>query len=316
MKNKLLSFNINTFLHSILKYGSIILVIVSILVLALLSFVTNIQFDPEIRNVTIITLIALVLNYVIWDMFYKDQHSKILSEDINAASNKKYSVHKRYYDARKGFTQQQLRAEIRKYNQNFIQSWLEDIEDITGRKIDDSKDEVGHIIDVGIRNGKYRGNSHKFLIWRVKHRLYPKSGVKSPRQLLNMLSVGRSDNMKMHTDAAKLYHTSHRITKVFTSLCGAFLGASIMYEFIVDNWETALIRLAINVLIIVMSVIFGSISGIKGAQIQLASTEEVCNLLEEWKHEPAEIDKYGDIADITQEVNEIEKKLTQTIQIE
>lgn len=320
MKSRILSFNINTFLHSILKYGSIILVVVSIAVLALLSFVTNIQFDPEMRNVTIVTLVALVLNCSIWDMFYKDQNAKVLSEDVTAALAKQYSVHKRYYDARKGLTQQQLRIEIRKYNQAFTQSWLEDIEDITGRKIDDTIDDKGNIIDVGIRNGKYRGNTHKFLIWRVKHRLYPKSGVKSPRQLLNMLSVGKSDSMKMHTNAAKVYHTSHRITKIFTSFCGALLGASIVYEFITDHWETASIRLAINILLIVMSIVLGSASGIKGAQIQLSSTEEVCELLEEWKQQPAEFNKYSDINVIventSQEVEDEEKKNTPIIQIE
>lgn len=320
MKNKLLSFNINMLLHAILKYGSILLVVISIVILALLSFVTNIQFDPELRNVTIVTAIALVLNVVIWDTFYKDQNSKVLSEDIKASGLKRYSVHKRYYDARKGFTQQQLRANIRKYNQDFVQSWLDDIEDITGRKIEDTKDEHDNIVDIGVRNGGYRGNSHKFLIWRVKHRLYPKSGIKSPRQLLNMLSVGKSDSMKIHTNAAKTYHTTGRLAKTFTSLLGALLGASIVYDFITDNWETALIRLAINILLIVMSIVFGSASGIKGAQIQLSSTEEVCELLEEWKHEPAELDKYGDILvteeTTSEEVEEEEKKNTPIIQIE
>lgn len=318
MKNKLLSFNMNTFLHSILKYGSIILVVISVIVLALLSFVTNIQFDPELRNVTIVALVALVLNCMIWDIFYKDQNAKVLSNDVNAAANNKYSVHKRYYDARKGFTQQQLRAGIRKYNQDFVQSWLEDIEDITGRKIEDTLDAIGNVVDVGIRNGRYKRNSHKFLIWRVKHRLYPKSGVKSPRQLLNMLAVGKSDTMKMHTSAAKIYHTSHRISKIFTSLFGALLGASIVYEFIADHWETAIIRLVINVLLIAMSIVFGSISGIKGAEIQLASTEEVCELLEEWKHEPPLVEKYSEASNVTttQEVVDNEKKITPTIQIE
>lgn len=315
MRHNLRSFSINTFLHSVLKYGSIILVIISVIILALLSFVTNIQFSPKIQNVAIFTIIALVLNCVIWDMFYKDQHSKVLSKDIDAAHESKYSVHKRYYDARKGFTQQQLRVNIRTYNQELVQSWLDDIEDITGRKINDTLDANGEVIDVGIKNGGYKGNSHKFLIWRVKHHLYPKSGIKYPRQLLDMLDVHKSDSMKINTSAAKKYHISHMITKVFTSLCGSFLGASIVYEFIADDWETAIIKLAINILLIAMSIFLGSVSGIKGAQIQLSSTEEVCELLEEWKHKSPEIDKYTYI-NTSEKVENKEKNNTQVIQIE
>lgn len=296
MSKKLGAFSINRMLHSVLRFGSIILVVLAIIILALLSFVTNLGIDPSIRNITTIALIALVLNFMIWDMFYKDQYNKVMSEDINNGAKNKYSVHVRYYKARKGFTQQQLRANIRKYNQNYINAWLEDIEDITGRKVNDTViDTKTGLKEIGIRNGRYKGNSHKFLIWRVKHRKYPKSGIKTPRQLLNILSVGKSDAMKIHTNAENVHRNVGRVTKIITSFVGTFLAASIVYEFIEGTWESAIVKLIINITLIFASLFFGAVSGLKGAQMQLSVTEEICDLLEEWKNVPADIEKYGDI---------------------
>lgn len=301
---KMSTFNTNTLLHTIFKWSSIILVILTVILLSILSFVKNLGLDVNARNITTIAVIGVVLNYLIWDTFYKEQYSRVMKEDTDNSLQKKYSIHKRYYDARKGFTQAELRAHIHKYNQEFTQSWLEDVEDVTGRKIEDTYVDK-KLVDVGIRNGRYKGNSHKLLIWRIKHRRYPKSGVKSPRQLLNMLSVGKSNSMKMHTNGEVVYHGVGRASKVITSGVGMFFSASIVYDFISEGWQKAIIGLIIGLILIVASSIFGSTSGVKGAQIKLSATEEVCELLEEWKGTTIDIEKYGDF----ESISEVDKKV-------
>lgn len=285
MDNKITTLSLNKILHSILRWGSIILVILSVVLLSLLSFVENLGIDPSVRSLTTIALVGVVLNYLIWETFYKDQYTSAMSKDIEEATYNRYSIHKRYYNARKGLKQDDLRVYIRQYNQNFVRAWLDDIVDITGRSVDE------------IRKGGYRGNTHKFLIWRVKHRKYPKSGIKTPRQLLNILSIGKSESMKIHTNAEAAYRHSHRISKIITSVFGAFFAASLVYEFIKDNWQYAVMQLVIQIVLIFMSLFFGSMSGLKGAQIKLSITEEICDLLEEWRKQPPEIYKYETLID-------------------
>lgn len=302
--NKLSTFSAHKMLYTIIKYGSIILAIASIIVLALLSFVQNIELSSDFKDVTIITLVSLVLNCLLWDTFYKDQYSKILYEDINAATNKKYSVHKRYYEARKGYTVSQLREHIRTYNKEFTKAWLQDVEDITGRKI------------VDIETEPYRGHTHKCLIWRVKHRRYPNSGLHSPQQLLNTLSVGQSSSQKMHTKAAEHSHILKLFNKILTSALSAFLAAAITYEFITD-WQAAILKLVLTVLLIFVSILFGATSGVKGGQTKLSTAEQICELLEEWKGKPIEFNKYDAINDTetVEPEKEISKKITSTIEI-
>lgn len=304
--NKLSSFSAHKLLYTIIKYGSIILAAASIIVLCLLSFVENIGLSTDFRDVTVITLVALVLNCLLWDTFYKDQYSKVLFEDINAAAQKKYSVHKRYYDARKGYTQAELRAYIRKYNKDFVDSWLQDVEDITGRKIDD------------IEKESYKHNTHKLLIWRIKHHRYPNSGLHSPQQLLTALSIGQSQGLKLHTNAAEKSHTSKLIVKILTSALTTFLAAAITYNFITDA-QQAILKLVLSILLIFLSILFGATSGVKGGQTKLSTAEQICELLEEWKGKPIDFNKYGDV--ITEE-NSLEKteektskKITPTIEI-
>lgn len=280
MSRKGANLNANKILHSIIRWGSIVLVILSIVLVALLSFVTDLGLSPSVRSLTTVAIVGVVLNYLIWDTFYKDQYTGVMSKDIEEASKGKYSIHKRYYDARKGFTQEKLREQIRSYNQSFLQAWLNDVEDITGRKIEE------------MRKGKYYGNTHKILIWRIKHRIYPKSGIKTPRQLLNILSVGKSENMKIKTNSETAYRNIHRVSKLFTSICGMFFAASLVYQFISEGWQSAIIQMVISVALIFASLFFGSMSGLKGAQIKLSIAEEICTLLEEWKAEEPVIEKY------------------------
>lgn len=280
MANKIGSFNVNKLLYSVLRWGSIILVIFSIILLSILSFVTNLGLSPSIRKITTFALVGSILNYLIWDTFYKDKYTSVMSKDIEQIAAKKYSVHKRYYDARKGLTQDELRQYIREYNLAFVKAWLEDVEDATGLSVEQ------------IMKTRYRGNSHKFLIWRVKHRKYPKSGIRSPRQLLSMLSVGKSENMKVRTNADAIYLNFRRARKIITSIFSMFFAASIVYDFIQSGWEKAIVQVVIGIGLIFGSLFFGSMSGLKGAQIKLSATEEVCELLEEWRKQPPKINKY------------------------
>ena len=116
MSIKVKTFSINQLLHSVLRWGSIILVVIAIVLLSLLSFVDKLGLNPNVRNLTTIALIGVILNYSIWDTFYKDQYTKVMSDDINQIAVKRYSIHKRYYDARKGLTQDILREYIHQYN--------------------------------------------------------------------------------------------------------------------------------------------------------------------------------------------------------
>ena len=114
-----------------------------------------------------------------------------------------------------------------------------------------------------------------------------------------MLSVGRSEGMKLTTNAETIYHNSNRIGKLFTSICTMFFAASIVYEFITEGWSHAVIQLVIYIATIFMSLFFGAMSGLKGAQIKLSTVEEVCSLLEDWRNQPPQIDKYDEAKDDT-----------------
>lgn len=271
---------------TIMKYGANMLFVGAILVLSYLSFVDNFNINPSARNITILSIAALALNWVVWDMCHKKCYKQALDSDL---MNADYCIHKRYYLARKNCKEQWLQERIREYNRLFLESWKMDVEDETGRYIKDTTDECGVLI-LGIKNGGYKHHSHKLLIWRIKHNAYPKSGIKSPRQLLNVLSVGSSGSMKMVINKAEHMHASGRVKKLFTSALGTFFAGALVYDFISGNWESAILKLVINVGLLFMSWLFGSLSGASSGQVKLAITEDICGLFEEWKNEvPTEV---------------------------
>ena len=283
---RITDFSTQKLITKIMKYSTWILFIAALVVMTYLSFVNNFDISPSIQRITTISVIALVLNWVIWDSRYRADFDKLLTDDI---MNDKYSIHRRYYFARKGWKYDDLQKRIRIYNKDFINAWLIDVEDITGRTVQE------------IERGGYKGHDHKFLIWRIKHHKYPKSGLKTPRDVLYVLSVSGSEGMKIKVRKAEHRHTTGRISRILTSLLCTTLAASITVTFIEGEIATALFTLLINVVILCTSLFFGATSGIKGAKIKLATAEQICELLEEWKNQLPSEEPYSKEEDISKE---------------
>lgn len=292
-KDRIGSFSSQLIVSTIMKWGSFILFVLAIVVLAYLSFVNDFQINASIRNISTIGLVSLVLNWLIWDTYYKSNYDKVMENDIK---NEEYSIHKRYYFARKGWKQKELQERIRKYNDDYREAYIQDIEDLTGRNRDD------------IVNEPYKGNDHKILIWRLKHRKIPTSGIRTSRELMSVLNVGSSGNSRINIKKAEHYHSAHRLGKALTAFLSAGLAASLVYDFISDGFEGALLKLLLNIVLLFCSLIFGSLCGIKGAKIKLSIAEELSELLEEWKNEaPIEV-PYKSISDVKVDDNEVLEK--------
>lgn len=278
---KITNFSTQKLMTKIMAWGTTLLFFAALGVMAYLSFVTNIDINPSIRNITIVALVALVLNYVVWDSRYKADYDKAMTADI---LNEKYSIHRRYYFARKGLKQTEVQAYIRQYNKDYVQAWLDDVVDETGRTIEE------------IVNEPYKGHDHKFIIWRIKHHKYPKSGLKRSREVLSVLSVSGSDGMKIDIKKSEHQHAAGRIRKLLTSLLSTFLAASLAVNFVQGDLTTAFLTLLLNVVILFSSLFFGALAGIKGAKVKLATAEQISELLEEWRKQPPKEEPYQEPA--------------------
>lgn len=265
---KLSNFSTQKLIGTILRFASIIIFIVAALILIYLSFVQNVNISPDIRNVTIIAAISIVLNVVVWEMYYKDGYNKILGQDLQ---NKTYSIHKRYYLARQGFKYKELQSCITKFNEDFREAFIVDCETVTGRTREE------------IIKGRYKGNSNKIIIWRLKHKIYPKSGMRTPRDLLQVLNVGTSGKMQINLKKAENTHFINIVTKIITSVAGMFMAASVVVEFITGDLASAFLRLMLYIVLLFTSLFTGIITGTRAAKIKLSIAEEVCERLEEWK---------------------------------
>lgn len=272
---KIGKFTTNYLVTKILSWSTRIFFIASIITLACLSFVDKFNFIPGVKSLAVFGLVSMVLNMCLWEMYFRSCYERHLALDME---NTKYSVHKRYYFARSGWKYVELQEQIRHFNKDFIKAWEGDVEDITGRTIEE------------IKRGKYKGNHYKRLIWRIKKHRYPTTGIKTPNDVLYILSVGASDGMRINIKKAEHMHSKGLIIKIITSVAGSFLAASFGYEFIDGSPWSALIKLLISIMLILMSVFMGSKSGIESAKIKLATTEAISERLEEWRAQiPTEV---------------------------
>ena len=114
---KITNFSTQKLMTKIMTWGTTLLFIAALGVMAYLSFVTNIEMNPSIRNITVVALVALVLNYIIWDSRYKADYDKAMTADI---LNEKYSIHRSYYFARKGLKQTEVQAFICQYKKDSV----------------------------------------------------------------------------------------------------------------------------------------------------------------------------------------------------
>lgn len=274
---KITNFNSQKLITKIMTWGTTLLFLAALGVMAYLSFVTNIEINPSIRNITVVALVALVLNYIVWDSRYKADYDKAMTADI---FNEKYSIHRRYYFARKGLKQTEVQAHIRQYNKDYVQAWLDDVVDETGRTIEE------------IVNEPYKGHDHKLLIWKVKHHKYPKSGLKRSREVLSVLNVSGSDGMRIDIKKSEHQHAAGRIKKLITSLLSTVLAASLVVNFVQGDLTSAFLTLLLNVIILFSSLFFGALAGMKGAKIKLATAEQISELLEEWRKQPPKEEPY------------------------
>lgn len=298
MKNKL---SMNNLMNRVVRYGSQIIFVVALIVLAYISFVEDFEVSNDIQRIGVIALIGVVLNYVVWDTQYKSNYEREIQADIN---NEKYSIHKRYYLARHNWNHDDLQYAIRDYNKRFKEAWIVDLEDLTGYSREQLK---------GIR---YRDTTNKFSVWRYKHNKFPKTGIRAARQLLSILAVGKSGSMKVNVNAAEKQLWFGRIRKIIMSLCSVTLSACIIVQFIEGDYSTAIFTLLVNIACLVSSALFGAMSGSKGARIKLSTAEEVSELLEEWKQiKPTEVpyDKPLEVVTVmSPEIKVIEPETTDT----
>lgn len=274
---KITNFSTQKLMTKIMAWGTTLLFLAALGVMAYLSFVTNIGLNPSIRNITVVALVALVLNYIVWDSRYKADYDKAMTADI---LNDSYSIHRRYYFARKGLKQTEVQAYIRQYNKDYVQAWLDDVADETGRTIEE------------IVNEPYKGHDHKLLIWKVKHHKYPKSGLRRSREVLSVLNVSGSDGMRIDIKKSEHQHTAGRIKKLITSLLSTFLAASLVVNFVQGDLTSAFLTLLLNVIILFSSLFFGALAGMKGAKVKLAIAEQISELLEEWRKQPPKEEPY------------------------
>ena len=305
MKNKVSRFSQNKIVSKILSYSAWIMLAGAIAVLAYMSFVDTFYFSPSVRSLSTFGLMCLIANVSLWESFYESLYNEKLTSDMNS---KEYSIHKRYYLARKGWKYTELQDCVRKYNRDFRQAWLQDVEDITGRSIEE------------IRKGPYKGNTHKLLIWRIKHDKYPSTGINVANDLLYVLSVGKSSHMKLDIKESEKFHARKLIFKILTSLATSFLVASFGYEFITGTYMSALLKLLVTVIMVLFTVFLGASSGYKAAKIKLATAEAVSEKLEEWRGtEPEEVPYKNkeDTEEVVEEPTEenIEKNTKQIIEL-
>ena len=258
---KLSNISSHKVVSKIIKWGSQILFILSLAIMVYLSFVDDIGLTVNLQRLTTIGIIGVVLNALVWDSYYKKNYEAVMQEDVSNSEKGKYSIHKRYYFARKGWKQVPLQTAIRQYNRNYIKAWIMDIEDRCGRT------------EQEIIKGPYKKNSHKWLIYRLKHRVYPTSGIKTPNDLLCLLDVSISNSMRIDVRQAEHFAMKYRLLKLITSVLSVALAASIVVTFLNDGWETAIITLLLNVIILFSSLFLGACLGTRGAKIKLSTVE-------------------------------------------
>ena len=293
---KLSNISSHKIVSKIIKWGSQILFILSLAIMVYLSFVDDIGLTIDLQRLTTIGVVGVVLNALVWDTYYKKNYETVMQEDVSNSEKGKYSIHKRYYFARKGWKQVPLQNAIRQYNRDYIKAWIMDIEDLCGRT------------EKEIVTEPYKKHSHKWLIYRLKHRLYPKSGIKTSNDLMCLLDVSMSNSMRIDVRKSEHFAMKYRLLKLITSILSVALTASIVVTFLNDGWETAIITLLLNVIILFCSLFLGAILGTKGAKIKLSTVERVSGFLEEWKNEEPSAEPYSDTENIvppTIENNEI-----------
>lgn len=268
-KQKFSGLNTKNIVETVLRFALPIIFALAILTMVYFSFIESISFPGDWRSITLFGLAGGSLSYIIWLTSYRKQYENIIDEDLN---NEVYSIHRRYYFARRGWKLEELQRKLEIAKQNFKEAWVKDIEEMTGRTRE-------NIIKQG-----YKGFAHKILIYRLKHNLFPKYGVRYARELLQVLNVAYSPERPIAIRAAEQHFKVHATTKLIITILILCTTGSIVIEFLTGSLWTALFRLVIAVITLVASLVMGSVNGYVGAQKKLGVAETVSETLEEWRN--------------------------------
>ena len=301
-------FNLNTVLSAIINYAAYIILVISMAAMLYLSFIQKFEIKIDLLTVTIFSIALIALSWINWTTFYRRQYEKVMTEDIEQNENGKYSIHVRYYNAIKDYSDIELQRDIDKFNDEYTAKWLRWVEKRTGFPIEsgyqveldkDGKpimegDKPKLIFVTGIKDLPYKGFKYKILMWRIKHHKYPQSGYRTSMELMSLFSFQDANLNKRDLKADRRFYTAHALQKFFSTAMTVIFGASIIPEMISGNWWTAILKLALGIFSISTSVIFGAINGIQGARLKLSSVEEACGDLERWSDKKPILSPYSE----------------------
>ena len=275
-------FNLNTVLSAIINYAAYIVLVISMAVMLYLSFIQKFNIKIDLLTVTIFSIALIALSWINWTTFYRRQYEKVMTEDIEQNETGKYSIHVRYYNAIKDYSDIELQKDIDKFNDDYTNKWLRWVEKRTGKTVEE------------IKKLPYKGFKYKIIMWRIKHHKYPQSGYTTSMELMSLFSFQDANLNKRDLRADRKFYTTHAIQKFFSTAMTVIFGASIIPEMISGEWWTAVLKLVLGIFSIGMSVIFGAINGIQGARLKLSSVEEACGDLERWADKKPELGPYSE----------------------
>lgn len=308
-------FNMNNILNKVVSYGAYLILLASVLILVYLSFVDTFNVALDFRVLGIFSGATVMLSWTCWNIFYRKQYEKVMSDDINQNSNGKYSIHYRYYNATKDWSDIELQKAIDKFNDEYIAKWLRYVEKRTGVPIEsgkmiikNEKDEEEIIDVVGIKDRPYKGFKHKILMWRIKNHKYPESGYKTSMELLSLFSFQDANFNKRDLRADKSFYRSGSIKKLIVSILIVVSGASFIPEMVKGDYFSIIMKLILAIWSLLSAVFMGAMNGVKGARIKLSIVEDACVDLERWKDTKPIIAPYESPIKIENESDIIEEK--------
>ena len=314
MKKTQVTLNKQIFFNKFVRHSSWILLILVICAVSYISFIQD--FNLSVRVKTVVALVGALTAAVIllWQQFYTTYHEKGIMWDISKGLE---GVHEQYYFGRRGFTDEMLRARITKYNHDAKDAFIKDCQQITGRTLEEitvkkpkpekvytdinrrkwfilrnwcilGKKKVRRTLVKQPRetSGRYRGNTHWIIIWKLKHKRYPPTGITHPKQLLDALSVGESSSYTIDLNKSSTYFKKKFAQRIFTSIAMAFFGGGLTVQMINgDGVMSAIYTLVVALVSIALAVIGGAVAGAKGANLKLESGRQATKLLNDWRVE-------------------------------
>ena len=76
MNKKITNFSTQKLITKIMMWGTTLLFLAALGIMAYLSFVTNVDINPSVKNITLIAMVALVLNFIIWESRHRAEYDR------------------------------------------------------------------------------------------------------------------------------------------------------------------------------------------------------------------------------------------------